>query len=133
MKGVLRYYLINLVALWATTEVLPALSYTGGIKTLGIGAVVFSVINFALVPLLKVLLLPLNLLTLGFFAWLTNVIALYALTSFIPKFKLLPYHFPGFESGGFALPAFDLTAFWVAVLASILIGLFTHFLQWLVH
>jgi putative membrane protein len=133
MKTLLRYFLINLVALWATTQVMTGLSYTGGVKTLLIGVIVFTAINFVLVPLLKVLLLPLNLLTLGFFAWLTNVLALYALTNFVPQFRLTPYSFAGVNSGGFIIPAVDLSTLWVAIIASLLIGAITHFLQWLVH
>lgn len=106
-------------------------SYTGGLKTLLIGAFIFAVINIVLVPLLKILLLPLNMLTLGLFAWLTNVLALYALTTVVSGFRLSPYQFEGFVYNGFTVPHMELTTFWVAVIASFLIGLITHFLQWL--
>ena len=75
MKTLLRYFLINLVSLYATTRYLPGLTYTGGLKSLAMGALAFMLINFILVPLLKILFLPLNLLTLGLFAWLINVLA----------------------------------------------------------
>lgn len=130
----LRYFLINLVSLWAVTEILKGgLVYNGGIQTLMLGALVFAAINIILIPLLKILFLPLNILTLGLFAWLTNVIGLYVLTSTVPQFRLLPYHFSGFTYNGFMAPQADLTAFWVAVMASVLIGLFTHILHWLMH
>ncbi len=130
MKTLLRYFLINLSSLWITTEFIPGLTYTGGIKSLLSGAFAFMVINFILVPLLKIMLLPLNLLTLGFFAWLTNVLALYALTT-ISDFQLVPYSFPGYVISGFTIPPIDLSTFLVAVLASLVIGIITHFLQWL--
>lgn len=133
MKFLLRCFLINLVSLWATTEILPGILYTGGFRSLAIGAAAFTVINLVLVPLLKILLLPLNLLTLGIFAWVTNVLAIYALTTLVPAFLLTSYTFPGFEYSGFVVPAVALSVFWVAVVASFLIGIFTHFLQWLVH
>lgn len=133
MKTLLRYYLINLTALVATMKVVPGLTYSGGLKTLFLGALVFSIINFLLVPLLKILLLPLNLLTLGLFAWLTNVLAIYALTTVISDFRLTPFFFSGFEYGGFNIPAMELTSFWVAVLSSFVIGAVTHALQWLSH
>jgi len=133
MKALLRYFLINLASLWATTEIIKGLTYDGGLKSLLIGAVVFTIINFLLVPLLKILFLPLNLLTLGVFAWLTNVVALYALTSFLPNFKLMPYSFPGYDLQGFAIPPAELSTLWVAIAASFLIGILTHFLHWLVH
>lgn len=90
-------------------------------------------INFLLVPLLKILFLPLNLLTLGLFAWITNVIALYALTTLVSDFQLIPYTFPGFYYSGFTLPPYELSSFLVAVVASFVIGVITHLLQWLSH
>lgn len=133
MKALLRYFLINLASLFLTTELIRGLSYNGGIRTLLLGGLIFTIINFLLVPLIKVMLLPLNLLTLGLFAWITNVLALYALTTVYPAFRLTPFMYPGFDAGVFIIPPVDLSTLWVAVLASFLIGVFTHFLQWLAH
>lgn len=132
MKTLLRYFLINLVSLWITTIIIPGLTYTGGIKSLIIGAAAFMLINFILVPLLKILFLPLNLLTLGLFAWVTNVLALYALTT-VSSFQLAPFAFQGLYLNGFNIPAYDLSPLLVAILASFLIGVITHFMQWLAH
>lgn len=133
MRKILRYYLINTAALYLATRFVSGLVFEGGFKTLLIGGAVFTVINFLLVPLLKILFLPLNLLTLGLFAWLINVLAIYALTTAVPEFRILPYFFPGFQFQGFSISGMELTTFWVAVLASFVIGAFTHFLQWLSH
>lgn len=133
MKTLLRYFLINLVSLYITTIYIPGLTYIGGIKSLFIGAFAFMLINFILVPLLKILFLPLNLLTLGLFSWLINVLAIYALTTIVADFVLLPYNFPGAMIAGITLPAMELTTFWVAVVASLMIGAITNFLQWLSH
>lgn len=133
MKTILRHLLVNMVALWVAAQAIPGVVYSGGFKTLLLGSVAFAAINFLLVPLIRILLLPLNLLTLGLFAWLTNVLALYALTTVVPDFRLIPYHFPGFAYDGFIFPPLDLTQFWVAVIASFLIGIISHFLLWLSH
>ena len=133
MKTLVRYFLINLVSLYLTTSLMPGLQFVGGFKGLAIGALIFMLINFLLVPLLKILFLPLNLLTVGFFAWLINVIALYALTTIASDFILVPYYFYGVNLAGLSIPAMQLTTFWVAVVASLLIGVITHFMQWLVH
>jgi len=90
-------------------------------------------INFILVPLLKILFLPLNLLTLGLFSWLINVLALYALTTIVSDFVLLPYNFAGAAIFGVIIPPMELTSFLVAVVASLMISIITHFLQWLAH
>lgn len=132
MKAILRYYLINLTTLWLTTQILPGLSFSGSLQTLFLGALAFGVINFFAIPILKILLLPLNLLTLGLFAWISNVLALYALTNLIPQFRIIPFHFTGFEYGGFIIPETDFSVLWVAIIASLIIGAVTHFLHWLV-
>lgn len=133
MKALLRYFLINLVSLWITTDVIKGLTYIGGFKSLLLGAAVFTIINFLLVPLIKVLLLPLNLLTLGLFAWLTNVLALYALTALYPAFSLHPYYFPGYQLNGYTIPAVDLSTLLVVIVSAFMIGIITHFLHWLIH
>lgn len=133
MKKLLRYFLINLVALFITTRVITGLTYTGGVKSLLTGALVFMLINLILVPLLKILLLPLNLLTLGLFAWIVNVLALYALTTVVSDFRLLPFTFQGLIWNGISIPAYDLSSFLVAIAASFLIGTIVNFLQWLTH
>ncbi|MDD5415880.1 MAG: phage holin family protein [Candidatus Daviesbacteria bacterium] len=133
MKTLLRYFLINTVSLWMVTRAVPGLTYSGGVKSLFLGGLAFMLINFLLVPILKILFLPLNLLTLGFFAWVTNVLALYALTTIVSDFQLVPYTFPGYSYNGFNLPPYDLSPFLVAVVVSFLIGVITHFLQWLTH
>lgn len=131
MKGLLRHFLMNLVALWATSIILPGLTYTGGFRALAIGALGLMFINMAIIPLLKIMFLPLNLLTLGLFTWAINVVGLYLLTTFVPAFRIIPYFFPGSNIGGVEIPAADLNILWVAILASFLVGLISHFLGWL--
>lgn len=131
MKGLFRGFLINFAALFFATELLPGLRYDGGFKTLAVGAVMFMVINFAVVPLLKVLLLPLNLLTFGFFTWATHVIALFFLTILVPQFRIVPFVFTGLGIAGFVIPQIELNVLQVAIIASFLIGLTSNFLQWL--
>lgn len=133
MKTILRIILINFIALWATTQILLGLTYTGGFKTLFLGALAFAAINILLIPVLKILLLPLNLMTIGLFSWISNVLALFALVNLVPQFKLVPFYFPGARFDGFIVPGINLPVLWVAIIASFIIGVITHFLQWLSH
>src|SRR3989304_9219322 len=114
MKKLLRYFLINLVSLWVATQTITGLTYTGGVRSLILGGVIFMLINLILVPLIKILLLPLNLLTLGLFAWITNVLALYALTTVVTDFQLESFAFEGINLNGFVIPVYDLSPFLVA-------------------
>jgi len=133
MRKLIRIYLVNFVSLYITTNYIQGLTVNGGLKSMALGALVFMLINFLLVPFLKILFLPLNLLTVGLFGWLINVLALYALTSIVTDFALKAYFFSGASVLGLTIPAMQLSTFWVAVLASFMIGVITHFLQWLAH
>ncbi len=132
MKHLIRTYLINVGALWVTSQALPALTITGGVRGLLLGSLAFMAANLLLVPLLKVLLLPLNLLTLGVFAWLGNVLALYFLVTVMPIFKVASYDFPGMSLNGFILPQMQLSTFLVVVVSSFLIGFLIHVINWLI-
>lgn len=131
MKKIIRTFLINLGALYITTQIFPSLVISGGILGLLIGAVAFMVANILLVPLIKVLLLPLNLLTLGLFAWLSNVLALYFLVNVVPYIKVTSYNFPGVYYQGFVIPSMELNAFQTVIVVSFVIGFIIHITHWL--
>lgn len=131
MRKFLRNYLINLVALFGTVQILPGLTYLGGLRGLFVSALGLMLINIVIVPLLKLMFLPLNLLTFGLFTWVINVLALYILTSVLPYLKLTSFYFEGTSINGFILPAMDLNILHVAILASFLVGFISHFLHWL--
>lgn len=131
MKKYLRLFLFNLVSLWLIASLLPGVSFSGGYQTLALAAVVLTLVNLLLKPLVNILLLPINLLTLGMFRWLINVITLYLVTIFVPQFKITSFFCPGFNYQGFIIPSMYLSTFWVFVLSSFMISLATTFLLWL--
>ncbi len=132
MKTLLRNILINIGALWVATSIMPSFVITGGLPGFLLGSLAFMVSGIFLTPLVRILLLPLNLLTMGIFAWLSNVLVLYLLTTLLPNFKILPYHFPGIATESFTFSPMDLSTFHVAILVSFLIGFIIHFAKWLV-
>ena len=129
MKSLLRNFLIHLITLLLVTKILPGFTYSGGIRTLVLGTIAFMLINVAIVPLLKVMFLPLNILTLGIFTWVINVVGLYLVTTVVPNFRLMPYNFPGAEIGFITMPAMELNVLYVAVAGSCQIGFISHVLQ----
>lgn len=131
MKSLLRNYLINTGSLFTITQLIPALIIEDGLTGLMKGGVFFMLANLILIPLLKILLLPLNLLTFGLFAWLANVLALYLLVKLVPTFKISSYYFPGGDFGFINLASMELTTFQVAILVSFMLTFIINFLKWL--
>ncbi|MBI2022086.1 phage holin family protein [Candidatus Daviesbacteria bacterium] len=132
MKHILRIFLINLVALWFTTQLMPGLTYTGGFKSLLFGSLAIMIFNLSIIPLLKIMFLPLNLLTLGFFTWVVNVVGLYLITKILPQFEIVSYTFSGLSLNGVIFPSIELNVLYVAIISSFLVGFISHFLQWVI-
>lgn len=99
MPFVLRL-LSNAAALWVATQVVPGVSYTGGLLPFLAVALVFGIINATLRPLTKILAFPLILLTLGFFALVVNGLMLW-LTSTLSASLGFGFHVSGFWAAFF--------------------------------
>jgi putative membrane protein len=103
---VLRRFLVtwvfNFVALWAAALLLSGIDYDG-IGVLIVAALVFSVVNIFVRPLVILFTLPLVLLTLGLALFFINLFMLY-LTSWI-------------------VDDFTIDSFWWAFLATIIVWL----------
>ncbi len=130
MKKYLRAFLITLASLLAIGWIIPVLSFQGGPKSFLTAALVLTLGNFIVKPILNLLILPINLLTLGLSRWLVNVFVFYLMVLLVPQVKVTPYTFPGFTYSGFVFPRLDLPFFWTLVLVCFIISLVTDFLYW---
>jgi uncharacterized membrane protein YvlD (DUF360 family) len=82
-------------------------------------------------PIVKLLLLPINILTLGLARWLVNVIGLYLVTIAVSGFRIYPYYFPGINYNGFTAPPVRLSLFWTYVIVSFLLNLTISLVRWI--
>ena len=87
--------LINAAALWVATEIVPGVTYVGGVVPFLAVAFVFGVINATLRPLTKILTFPLILLTFGLFALVVNGLMLWLTSSLSESFGW-GFHVTGF-------------------------------------
>jgi putative membrane protein len=101
--GFLIRALVNAVAIWLATEVVPGI-HTGSTVTVVLAALVLGLINAIVRPVLLVLTLPLTLVTLGLFLFVLNALCLWLTSAIVP----------GFEVRGFW------PAFWGALIVSAL-------------
>ena len=132
MKTILRSFLINGLALWLITQIGSGIIFLRGTETLIITAITLGLFNLFVRPLINLLLLPINILTLGTLRWLVNVITLYLLTLIIPGFQITGFAFTGFSLFGISFPAFVLGAFGGFIAISFLLSFISGLLFWLV-
>jgi putative membrane protein len=105
-------WLINALALFLTALVLPGISLRGVVPAL-IAAAVLGIVNAVIRPLLLVLTLPLNIVTLGLFTFVINALMLMLTSAIVP----------GFQVRGFV------SALLGAVLLSIISALLSHLIR----
>jgi putative membrane protein len=107
-KFILRW-LVNFLGLWAAAELMSgSITYHGRIWVLVLAALIFSLVNAFVRPLIVILSLPAIVLTLGLFTFVVNAFMLYLVTLIYPSFHL--------------------RSFWTAVLAAIIIWVVNYLL-----
>ncbi len=107
-KFILRW-LVNFLGLWAAAELMSgSITYNDKIGVLIIAALVFSLVNAVIRPLIVILALPALVLTLGLFTFVINAFMLYLVTKLYPSFHL--------------------RSFWTAVLAAVIIWIVNYLL-----
>lgn len=131
MKSLIRSFLVNALALWLVSQIGQGLFFAKGIETLLLTAVVLGLFNSFVRPLINILLLPINILTLGTLRWLVNVGTLFVVTLIIPDFKIFGFHFSGLTFQGIVLPPVDLGPVLALVVVSLLISFISGFLFWM--
>jgi putative membrane protein len=103
--------LINAAALWVATQIVPGVTYDGGVLAfLGV-ALVFGVVNTVIGTIAKVLTFPLIIVTIGLFIFVINGLMLW-LTSRTAEVLGLHFYVDGFWP-----------AFWGALVISVVSGL----------
>lgn len=131
MKSLIRTLILNIAVIFFAAWVLPGLSYSGNFQVLILAAVALGLVNMIVRPIVKLVTLPINLLTLGIFSWAINVFLLYLVTRLIPGFGVSAFDFQGWVYQGIVLPAMEVGLFSSYILSSFLISLLTSILGWL--
>jgi len=103
MKQLARL-VVNAVALWVTVAVVPDLDWKdeSNFVNILVLALVFGAINSYLKPVLKLLSLPVRLITFGLFGLVLNA-ALFLLLAWVGEQFDLGFSIAGWPAGGFSL------------------------------
>lgn len=83
MEGFILRWLINAVAIYLTTRIVPGISVPDFLGAL-LAALALGVVNVFIRPVVLFLTLPINILTLGLFALLINTLMLYLVAAMTP-------------------------------------------------
>ena len=132
MKSILRKIVFYSIALFITTQILAGVTVSGGFVEYLVGGIVLSILFLLVKPVLSIVTLPLNVITLGLFSFLTNAIILYLLTIIVPNISISAFTFKGLSFLGFVIPELQVNNFFAFITASIILSLIVGFLKWLI-
>lgn len=131
MKKILRPYFIETYVLYTVSGIASGMVFGKGIETLLITGFVFMVTSLLAKPIINLLLLPLNLLTFGFFRWVSAAIVLYIVTLIVPAFSLVGFSFAGISNKWIEIPSLNFEGYVAFIAYAFLISLLSSFLYWL--
>lgn len=121
MKYLARAFVFSVFTLWLASQFISGLEIKGGVFTFLVAGGVFTLLDFIIKPMLKILFIPINLLTLGLAGWFINVIILYLLTVLVYDVRVNPWTTPPFHFVGIVLPSFSLGLFVTFIFISLVI------------
>ena len=110
--GIVKSIVITLLSIVVLAWVIPSVTY-GTTATLVMASIVLTFLQKIVQPALKILFLPINLITLGIFSWVINALIFWLLMIIVPGFHIDPISIGGLH----------LNSFFTLVLASFLISL----------
>jgi len=89
---------MNFVAIFVLNWLLPVINYNSWISLL-IVSVVLALLSVTIKPILQLLFLPLNIITLGIFGWLINGAVLGLALFIVPGVSIQPLVLLGLQMG----------------------------------
>jgi putative membrane protein len=85
---ILLRYVGNLAALWVASELLDGMTYGDSFGVLALAALVFTIVNWIVKPVLAILSIPLIILTFGLAYFFVNVLMLVLTDAVVDEFEV---------------------------------------------
>lgn len=131
MKKPIKHVILNAVGILILSTILPGVSYNNSIATLLVAAVILGLINLLIKPLLKIVLLPINIITFGLAGWLIQVVTLYLTTLLVEGFTIGSFTTNSLDIFGLHIPALHFSGFWAYFGSSLVFSVISNILYWL--
>ena len=121
MRWLLRSLITTGLSLYLVSLILPGFTLSGGLTRLAVTAVILTLATKLIKPLINLVMLPINLMTLGLFRWVTHTFPLY----------LVAWLSPDLTITGFTFNQWHFSALWTLIFASFLLSLSQSAFRWL--
>lgn len=131
MKTLMRLIATNSLSLFLVSLFLPGLKINGEITTfISVGAIL-AVVSTLIDPVVKLLTLPFNILTLGLLSFLTTLTSLFLVTIFYKDIRVSDFTFGGISLFGLTIEKVFVSGFLSFVVISATIYFLNKFINWI--
>lgn len=133
MIKVIKKYILVALCLHFLTLIVPAFRINGPWYDIFYSSFILTVLLIIIKPVLNLIMLPLNILTLNLSGWILNILIFYLWTYLVPNVSITAWKFQGAEFGIVSLAPMDFSYFPTLIIISILFILLLQFTNWLFH
>ncbi len=135
MKKIIRSLVFYTLAIYLVSELIPGFRINTDLRGLIISGLCLALLFNFVNPVLKFLFLPINLITLGLFSFVSQVLTFYLFLKILPDyFNIRPWDFPGYDLNGLGIHfnPFTVSPFLTIILSTGLISIIVSVLLMLV-
>lgn len=133
MKTIIKRLIVESVVLYLVIQITTGLEFQNGNTSLLMAGFALMIASLFIRPVINLLLLPLNLLTFGFFRFMANAITLYIVDLVLVEFNIHAFFFKGYPGTLVSLPSVGFPEGPLSYLAfSFLISFVTSIIYWLI-
>ena len=132
MKRILRHFIIDTYCLYVISKITRGIILENDYSTLILAGIAVTIVSLIAKPVINILLLPINLITFGFFRWIASAVVLYLTTIIIPSFKIIYFDFPGITSKWIDIPHLHFSGIIAYIGFSFLFSLIASAIYWLI-
>jgi len=130
MKKLLKNFVIFAISLYFGALIVNNVAFAKGYQTLLWASLFLTAGNFLIKPIVKFLLLPINVLTLGLFRFASGLLTIWLLAFLIGDIQFSPFNFPQTTILSQTIPSFQLTEIWSLLPFSVIILIISNILNW---
>lgn len=132
MKQIFRMVIFSAVAVYITSLWNKGFIVDYNWYIFAKATIIVSLIYYFIAPLIRVILLPLNILTLGLVSFLAYLLVFYILIEYFSVIKITSWIFPGFSWNGISINKMEIGYFTNLILSSLSVSLIINLLESLI-
>lgn len=131
MKFVLRKYFITVSSLFILSQLIPSIAIKNSWNGLFYASLILSLLFYLIRPIINLIMIPINLVTLNLSAWFVQIIIFYLWTVITNAVVISNWQFGGLNIGAITLSSFNLVKWQVIIVGALVYIFISKLLGWI--